>query len=202
MLNSKFSRVGLSYAFAALLVVAAPGVGSTFAAASSTSSTRLLSSKLPQGLTLRKASLDQTAEALKAAATDRPDLAVALLQAAVSSHSKDGKFEGDCEALLKFVQSAADGAPKKLRELSEAADALAPECASTLDKYLTDANLPGLDSDPNSVTGDVGAGGFGAGFGPGFPGSPGFIGSAPGGTLALPPLDVPIGNPTTTVTNG
>lgn len=203
MLNSKLSRVGLSYAFAALLVVAAPGVGSTFAAAASTPSSRLLSSKLPSGLTLSKASCAQTAEALKAASTDRPDLAVSLLQAAISSRTISGsKFECDCNALVKFVQAAAEGAPKKTRELAEAADALEPDCATVLDQFLTEASLPGLDSDPNSVSGDVGDGAFGAGFGPGFPGSPGFIGSAPGGTLALPPLDVPIGNPTTPTTNG
>ena len=42
---------------------------------------------------------------------------------------------------------------------------------------------------------DLGAGlgdpGFGVGFGPGFPGAPGFVGSAPTGGFALPPVALP-----------
>lgn len=192
MLTSKFSRVGLSCAFAALLVVAAPGVHSSFAAAASTPSSRLLSSKLPSGVTLTKASFAQTAEALKAAATERPDLAVSLLEAAISSRTVNGKFQDGCNMLVKLVQNAAEGAPKKAGQLAEAADALEPDCAETLDQYLASVNLPALNADPNSVTGEVGQGAFGAGFGPGFPGSPGFIGSAPGGSIALPPVGVPV----------
>ncbi len=200
MLTSKFSRVGLSYAFAALLVVAAPGVRSSFAAAATSPSIRLLNSKLPQGLTLSKASLPQTATALKAAATERPELAVSLLQAAITSHTINGKFTGDCSGLVKLVQAAAEGAPKKSRELSEAADSLDPECADALDQYLTDAGQPTLGQNGSGrgegAAGAEGDSGDGAGLGTGFPGSPNFVGSAPGGTLALPPTGVAVSSDT------
>ena len=42
------------------------------------------------------------------------------------------------------------------------------------------------------------ANGFGVGFGPGFPGSPGFTGSPPSGAISLPPAS----NPVTNVQNG
>ena len=51
---------------------------------------------------------------------------------------------------------------------------------------LTDRDIRGL-----GLLGDgTGYNGFGSGFGASFPGSPGFIGSTPDGTLALPPTPV------------
>lgn len=57
-----------------------------------------------------------------------------------------------------------------------------------------------LGGDPSLGAGGTGFGGFGdGGFGSGFPGSPGFIGSAPGGTgISFPPVVVP---PVTSVVN-
>ena len=54
-------------------------------------------------------------------------------------------------------------------------------------------NLGALGDDP----------GFGVGFGPGFPGAPGFVGSAPSGGFALPPVTLPspVTAPVTSVVN-
>ena len=50
---------------------------------------------------------------------------------------------------------------------------------------------------PNDLTDrDISGLGFGGGFGPDFPGAPGFTGSPPSGGIALPPVAV------TSVVNG
>ena len=51
---------------------------------------------------------------------------------------------------------------------------------------------------PNTFDPALETAGFGVGFGPGFPGSPGFTGSSPSGAIALPPET----NPVTSVQNG
>ena len=55
-----------------------------------------------------------------------------------------------------------------------------------------------LSNAPDTFDPAIEASGFGVGFGPGFPGSPGFTGSTPSGAIALPPA----ANPVTAVQNG
>lgn len=189
MFTSNLSRLGLSCAFATVLA------SSSFAAASGSAGS-LLKSKLPSGLTLRNANAKQTVLALKAAAAEKPDMAVELLQAAILGKTKpDGKFEYGCKVLVQLVDAASAAAPAKTNEITEEALSLDPDCADDLNQYLTSGGRPGLtgtSADPNAVGGEVGEGGLGAGMGTGFPGSPGFVGSAPGGTIALPPVGVAV----------
>ena len=51
-----------------------------------------------------------------------------------------------------------------------------------------------LSNAPDTFDPAVEASGFGVGFGPGFPGSPGFTGSTPSGAIALPPEASPVTN--------
>ena len=73
---------------------------------------------------------------------------------------------------------------------------LHPECSDTLNALLTTEVTNNNAPNGFDTPGDL-YGGFGVGFGPGFPGSPGFTGSPPSGAIALPPVS----NPTTNVVN-
>ena len=70
-----------------------------------------------------------------------------------------------------------------------------PGCADSLNALVANptstSNAPSGFDTPQDLYG-----GFGVGFGPGFPGSPGFTGSTPSGAIALPSGDV------TSVVNG
>ena len=98
-------------------------------------------------------------------------------------------------------------APDLTAALLETADALYPDCADTLMAALrgleTNHTVAALNtSSPNDSTPDGNANGggtdgdggggldgsspFGGGLGPGFPGAPGFSGSAPSAGVALP----------------
>ena len=78
----------------------------------------------------------------------------------------------------------------------DTASSLHPECADELNKLVnntgSEVNGAGLYAPADDY-------GFGVGFGPGFPGAPGFVGSAPSGGFALPPATPP---QTTNTTNG
>ena len=72
---------------------------------------------------------------------------------------------------------------------------VAPPADPTSAETRDSAGLDGLISDDPEIR-NVGL--FAGGFGPGFPGSPGFVGSVPGGNIALPS---PMTNPVTPVMN-
>ena len=185
----------LSWVLATLMVVALPGVKSTFAAMSSA---QILSSQLPAGVTLSKATVKQTASALHEAVAKNHDAAVSLLDAAITAKSKGGNLS--CGGVSSLVDAAKSSAPEKSRELTEAAMSMKPECGDALSQGARAGSDTG-----GGILGSVGqaageeAQGFGAGLGAGFPGSPGFIGSAPSGAFAgFAPVVV---NPVTTTTN-
>ena len=183
-------RRGLPWALAAIAAVALPGVTPTWAAPRSAAA-KLLSSQLPEGVTLAYASVPQTAKALRAAASERPEMAPSLTQTAVLARTpRQGQGELSCADLNKIVSGGVNGAPSQSNEIVQMALSLHPECADSLNAFLTSApanNAPNGFDTPQDIYG-----GFGVGFGPGFPGSPGFTGSPPSGAIALPPAANPV----------
>jgi hypothetical protein len=178
------NRVSLSWVAAAFLAVALPATPSAWAVSSSPAATKLLSSDLPAGVTLKTASVAEVGDALYTAATQQPGLVMSLLEAAVAAKTPPPHHgEISCEDLRKLLKRATDAVPDKARQLYELAITLRPGCADALTKELDDAF----------------GGAFGAGLGTAFPGSPGFTGSPPGGATALPP---PVTPPTTADTSG
>ena len=196
MRNTIFGRRGLPLALAAVLVVSLPATRPVWAAMSNTR--ELLTSELPAGVTLQRASVDQTAAAVHAAVKARPDLATDIVRVAIMAKMhghgrrmdfKDGQA-GDryadpdfCDMVRRIVHAAITAAPDRANDITQMALSLAPGCADSLNS-VTDVNDPSLTQGYNSPD-DI-YGGFGVGFGPGFPGSPGFTGSPPSGAIALP----------------
>ena len=186
------SRTQLAWVAAALMVVALPSAKSAFAA--TVPSAQLLSSQLPAGVTLSRASASQLAGALHTAVAKDPQRAASLTAAAINAKKKSTGM--NCSLLRSFVDSAMSAAPSKSREIIEAAMAAMPECSEAMTRLLgslpASARGTGNAVAPAGGIGTVGevatqdASGFGAGLGSGFPGSPGFSGSAPSGAFAFP----------------
>ena len=167
------------------LALGAPGAR----AATDAANAAALSTNLPASVTLAKASINQVVGALHEAVKQHHDDAVDLLKIAVLAKTpKQGHGELPCDDLKKLVEAAATAAPDKASQLVEMAASLHPDCADGL-QNLT-AGTSGSDE----------VGGFGLGLGTGFPGSPGFTGSAPSGASALPPVVLPTPNPPVTPT--
>ena len=158
-------------------------------AATDAANAAALGTNLPPSVTLAKASVDQVAGALHEAVKQHHDDAVDLLKIAVLAKTpKQGHGELSCADLKKLVEAAASVATDKASQLVEMAASLHPDCADSLQSLLAGAlGADGFDG-----------GGVGSGFGPGFPGSPGFVGSPPSSTVALPP---PAATPVTSTTN-
>ncbi len=177
------SRILFPWVAAAVLAFALPVTPSAWAA-NDALTIKLLDSQLPQGVNLKKATLDQTADALGVAATQRPDLAPSLLKIAILAR-RPPPHHGNlpCPDLIKLLRKTVEAVPDDARQLLELAISLDPECADVLTKLLEDPTQLGLSA--NAFSGNFG---FGLGLGNEFPGSPGFTGSPPGGTLALPPV--------------
>ena len=173
---------GLPWLLAALTAVTLTG---SAWAASMSATTRMLSSQLPAGVTLAKASVNQTAKALGSAASQNPEMAPTLTEVAVLARTpKQGQGELSCDDLNKIVRASVNAAPAQSSRTVQMALSLHPECADSLNALLANpaSNAPDGFNTPQDLYG-----GFGVGFGPGFPGSPGFTGSPPSGAIALPP---------------
>lgn len=157
-------------------------------AATDTANASVLRANLPPNLTLKQASIAQMVKALHEAVVQHHDDAVDLLRIAVLAKTpKQGDGLLSCEDLIRLVRAATTAATDKTSQLIDMGASLHPECADSLQNLLAGADALGEDA----------GNGFGIGFGPGFPGSPGFVGSAPSGAFALPPVT----NPVTAVTN-
>ena len=179
---------GFSWALAAFLAIAAPAAVPSARAATDAANAAALRSNLPASITLTKATIKQTASALHEAVEQHHDDAVDLLKIAVLAKTpRQGDGMLSCEDLQRLVQAACTAAVDKTSQLIDMAASLHPDCADSL-QDLTAGR--GLD--------DEGTDGFGVGFGPGFPGSPGFVGSPPSGSVALP---LPSPTPVTSATN-
>lgn len=176
------SRRRLTWVIATLTIAALPGAKSALAAVSP-AATQMLSSELPSGTTLGKASFNQTVGALHDSVAKNHKMASKLVEAAFAA--KSSKYTLECAQVRALVKSASGAAPEQARSITEMAVALRPDCADGLNGDLSTAPARG-----NGIVGEVGsapaqeAQGFGAGLGSGFPGSPGFIGSAPSGAFA------------------
>ncbi len=180
---------GLTWAFAAALAVAAPAAFAAFAADNNAAALSKIASQLPNGVTLRKANCDQTAAAIKQAVARDTEMASSILKAGILVRTpKQGQGELPCECLTKLTRAAIASDTKDANMLVELASSMRPDCADDLTSLLG-AN----------ETDTANAYAFGVGFGPGFPGSPGFVGSPPSGSVALPP---PSSTPVTTVVPG
>lgn len=186
-------RRALLGAVAALLAVSASAV---HAAPSMAAVRSRLSSELPAGVTLAKASIDQTAGAVRAAvAKDIDDATEILRTAIISKEPKQGQGKLPCKDVAKLTRAAIASDNAGASQLIDTAASLHPECSGELNDLLgsvngTDVNGAGLFAPSDTY-------GFGVGFGPGFPGAPGFVGSAPSGGFALPPASPAPATPTT-----
>ena len=175
------------WALAACAAVVLSGAPSAWAL-SNAASTNLISSKLPAGVTLAKASIAQTAKALGSSTLEQPSSAATLTKVAVMAKTpKTGQGELSCENLYRLMRAAMDGAPQQSSNITQMALSLHPECADYINRVLDDRGGNGGIAPDGFNTPEDRYGGFGVGFGPGFPGSPGFTGSPPSGAIALPP---------------
>lgn len=172
------SRIPLHWALFALLALAA---ASSVRAETNRETASLLSAQLPVEVTLKKATIAQTGDALYSATSQRPDLALALLRVAILA-KRPPPHHGflPCPDLIFLLKRTVAAVPTKARQLLELAMSLDPECTAELEKLLEDPTLLGLPADAFSP---FAPGGVTAAGGNGFSGSP------PGGsTIALPPI--------------
>ncbi len=87
----------------------------------------------------------------------------------------------------RIVTRGIEAAPRTASDISHGA----LDCARIAPTRSTRGRKPRRSNGVNAPDGSFATddyGGFGVGFGPGFPGSPGFTGSAPSGAIALPPV--------------
>ena len=178
----------LAWMLAAALTLVLPLAPSARAASASAN---LISANLPAGVTLSRATVTQTATALGAAVSQSPAQAATLTRSALlAKSSKKRKLSSD--SVVELVQAALIAAPKFTNDIIQVALTLFPEYADALNALAANPEEPIRHG--NGPDGFVNPtdqyGGFGVGFGPGFPGSPGFTGSTPSGAIALPPTAV------------
>ncbi len=181
---------------------------------------------LPGKVALRSVKCDPLVIAVSKATLAHPHDAVAILDAALTRRVHklhDPVATLPCACARRIFLASVAAAPRRSSEFLDLALELYPDCAPEFAGALSDFNSqnyltgtgpkgagPNGENSPaasalNSPMGasmfdstdpGIGDGGFGVGFGPGFPGSPGFTGSAPSGGIALPPAAV------TSVLNG
>lgn len=184
----------------------------------------LLRAELPARVSLEKAPCELLAHALYRAVQTHRSQAGELLSTALSGDRLNGQpaVERSCACVRQLFHAARSADPKQTAHLLEQTISLYPGCAEELEReaaaegdknVVSDSKDPVFDpsfrdgippvADPTNAPdgfntpGDL-YGGFGVGFGPGFPGSPGFTGSSPSGAVALPPGQTPV----TSVVNG
>ena len=153
---------------------------------------RLLEAELqPIKVTLARAKCEQLVAAVGKTTLAHPDEARSILWAALTRRVVVLKKKDEpvatlpCTCARRIFLASIAAAPKRASEFLDLASELYPDCLSEFADAVRDFE-----------SFDGPAGGFGVGFGPGFPGSPGFTGSTPSGAIALPPVTV------TAVVNG
>ena len=178
-----FSAPGaLAWTLAAVMSVALLGAPSARAAVT-TASANAISAQLPAGVSLRSATIAETATALGKAVAANPSAAVSLTETALAA-KKPRKGKLSCASVSSLVQAAMQAAPQSANDVLQMALSEHPGCADELNALVANPtpNAPDGFVDPTQQYG-----GFGVGFGPGFPGAPGFSGSPASGGIALPP---------------
>lgn len=205
--NVSPSRRGLSrlLAVAAFAVVGAVGL---HAVATDSEAGQLLASELPSGTSLSTASNAQVVVATRRAVRKSPKLAVRVVRAAILSKTTPRRTPrrtpgrprvGDdlvdldqeylcppCDFVVDVTRSGLLEDSDEASKIIEEAIRLCPACAGDLQNLANDPGL-GIGFGNNAFYDPAGPFGFGLGLGPGFPGSPGFLGSPPSGILSLPP---------------
>lgn len=195
----------------ATAALAAVGTVGLYAVATDSEAGQLLASELPAGTSLSTASNEQVVVATRKAVRKAPRLAVSVVRVAIlsktpprsrrpleSSAGSSGRFKDvidrskedpcpPCDFVVGVARSAILEASSETSQIIEEASALCPSCAGDLQNLANDPGLGIGIGGSNAFYDAAGPFGFGAGLGPGFPGSPGFVGSAPGGVLSLPP---------------
>lgn len=150
--------------------------------------TELLPGKVP----LLKAKCDPLVIAVSKTTLAHPDAAVSILHAALTRGVKKRRGEEaailPCSCARRIFLASMAAAPKRSSEFLDLATELYPDCAAEFASAAVDFEAQSRFG--NSLNQEPG--GFGVGFGPGFPGSPGFTGSAPSGATALPPVAVTV----------
>ena len=189
------ARRALLSAIAAVLAVTATTAHAA-ATISMAAARNKLASELPAGVSLSKASVDQTAGAVRSAVSKDSADATDLLRAAImAKEPKQGQGKLSCPDVDKLTRAAIASDAQDASKLVDTASSLHPECADDLAKLVNAA--PGDASNGAGLFAPADDYGFGVGFGPGFPGAPGFVGSAPSGGFALPPASPSPATPVT-----
>ena len=159
---------------------------------------RLLREELPKDTTIAETECERLAKAVRAATLKRLPAAPSILTAALLGEQfKDKRRERarrSCACVVRLVHASINAAPDQANTLLELAATLYPECVDALDRGGRGLGNGDGDGTGTNLGGpSLGDGNFGGGFGPGFPGSPGFSGSTPSSGLALPtPIPVAI----------
>ena len=203
---------------AACLLSGLPGVSRAAGARTNEAGVRLLEAELVPGLVpLRSVKCTPLVIAVSKTTLAHPKDARAILDAALTRRVRKYRDKAPtlpCTCARRIFLASVAAAPKQSSELLDLAMELYPDCTPEFAGALSDFNAgvgigPDGETTPGSSTMNdpMGAsmlnnpdglidGGFGVGFGPGFPGSPGFTGSGPSAGVALPPPAV------TSVLNG
>ena len=167
-----------------LSVLAVPTRSSASASASQTGA-QLLQAQLPPETPLPQATDEQLTRAVSLATRAHRADAVAILTAALTRGGRKDPRATEaklpCTRVAGLLHAAVAAAPEKASGLLELAGSLYPNGLNLEDPQVRDINL---------VVG---------GFGPGFPGAPGFVGSPASGGVALPS---PVAPQVTPVVNG
>ncbi len=201
------------WACAVVLAVVAPGAP-VLRAATHRANAELLASQLPSGEALSGAPMRDLRAAVSAAVSKRPADTSDIVRIAILARTPKSRAV-DCAVVREIVSAAVTVAPDRAREVSEMAESMVPDCGQEISRAVNSgttgtantgnavsgtsgATVPGATANGNTDTTGAAGGDFGAGFGPGFPGSPGFGGSSPSGGFALPPS---VGNQVTPSAN-
>jgi hypothetical protein len=166
------SAVVLTGAALALTLFAATA---PMASAQGNSPQQMLQSSLPQGRTMANASRQQLLNAVSTASrntpaqapqfarlaiTARPELAVDILRAAFNGV---GTRSENCALLARILRAAQEAAPDKTSELTEAAVAMAPDCADRFQRGggggEDEGNYGGVPTNVLPPPGSIGGGG-------------------------------------------
>ena len=120
-----------------------------------------------------------------------------MTEAALVAKTKSKGKKLSAAEVKTIVSAAFNAAPDESSDILQMALAIYPQYADELNGLAANPGSAPVNNAPDGFnTPQDLYGGFGVGFGPGFPGSPGFTGSTPSGAIALPGGDL------TSVVNG
>ena len=148
MRKSLLSSSLFAWALAAVMAVALPGAHSAWAA----SARGELSAELPGGVTLAKASVAQTADALHSAVAKNPGMASGLTETALVAKTKSKGKKLTVGEVKLLVNAALSAAPEKSSEIIQVALSLYPQYADQLNELA----LNPINNGPNGFNSPAG----------------------------------------------